>query len=309
MLLLPPTETREKRTRSLSFVPHFGHVAVVGRDDRSPLHPRPRLQQVPNARTPACEEGACTGQSNLAMGIASKGQMGRGQLGRGEMRPRPGGPSIADGLAVAAAAALTFSLGVRFTSGESGGHTWPFLAGAPVGFFLADVASALVHWFFDAYFDPNTPIIGRHVVAPFREHHVAPEALMRHGLLERNANNCLAALPLLAATCAVFDLGRPWPAFVSGSLATASVTLCVSNQIHAWAHAQRPPALVRWLQRAGVLLGRERHAAHHQGAHTRAYATVSGWSNPLLDGARVLDCLEALLAATGISRRTRVEPP
>jgi ubiquitin-conjugating enzyme E2 variant len=94
---------------------------------------------------------------------------------------------------------------------------------------------------------------------------------------------------------------------LSGCLVTASVTLCVSNQIHAWAHAKHPPTFVQWLQSAGILLGADRHAAHHQGAHTNAYATVSGWSNPLLD--RAFAGLEAVLAAAGVARRFRVEQP
>jgi hypothetical protein len=222
---------------------------------------------------------------------------------------RYGGVRLADAMAVAGAAVLTSSLGIRLAASQSPAHVLAFCAGAPVGFFIADVASAVVHWLFDTYFDSDTPLIGRHVVAPFREHHVTPEALMRHGVLERNANNCLAALPLLAVTCAVFDLCGTCRAFASGCLATASVTLCVSNQIHAWAHARHPPAVVLWLQRVGVLLGNERHAAHHQGAHRRAYATVCGWSNPWLDGAGVLARLEAILAAAGIPRRSRLEHP
>ena len=226
---------------------------------------------------------------------------------RGQTAPRSGRAGLADALAVAAAVALVSSLGCPLAASPLGPHDVALLAGAPVGFFMADVASAVVHWLFDTYFGPDTPIIGRHVVAPFREHHLAPEALMRHGLLERNANNCLAALPLLAVTRAMFDVGATWRAFLSGCLVTASVTLCVSNQIHAWAHAKRPPTFVQWLQRAGILLGAERHAAHHQGAHTSAYATVSGWSYPLLD--RALAGLEAVLAAAGVARRFRVEQP
>jgi ubiquitin-conjugating enzyme E2 variant len=213
-----------------------------------------------------------------------------------------------DALAVGAAAALVGSIAARVAGSAPDAHLGAFVAGVPLGVFAADATTAVVHWFFDTYFAPDTPFLGPRVVAPFREHHVAPEAMARHGLLERNANSCLAALPVLFAARAAVDLGATWRALASGCLVTAAVALSLSNQIHAWAHTARPPTLVRWLQAGGVLLRADRHAAHHRGSHTCAYGVVSGWSNVWLDRCRMFARLEAVFAARLPPRRRRLGP-
>lgn len=175
-----------------------------------------------------------------------------------------------------------------------------FACGLGLGYAAADVASGLTHWFCDTYFAPNTRLLGPMIIAPFREHHVDPEALARHGVLERNGNNCLAALPLLLAalwSLAPVAAHAVWLDVLRGFLCALSVTLCLTNQIHAWAHSARPPRVVRGLQRAGVLLAPERHRVHHRGE--RSYAVVSGWSNAVLD--RALARTERALAACGVS--------
>jgi hypothetical protein len=137
------------------------------------------------------------------------------------------------------------------------------------------------------------------LIAPFREHHVDPAALARHGLLERNGNNCLAALPVLALagwSCGAVLDGAAFPSLRSGWLSALACTLCASNQLHAWAHHPCPPRIVRVLQGAGVVLGPEHHAVHHRGG--RSYAVVSGWSNPWLD--RILSAAERRLTALGV---------
>jgi ubiquitin-conjugating enzyme E2 variant len=168
--------------------------------------------------------------------------------------------------------------------------------GLALGFFAADVASGLVHWFCDTYFDPRTPLLGTVFIAPFREHHVDPGALARHGFLERNGNNCLVSIPLLLTAISRLEPGAVTHAaevVAAGFFVAASLTL--TNQIHAWAHGVDAPRPIRVLQRAGVLITPERHARHHRGG--RAYAVVSGWSNALLD--RALARTEVLLAALG----------
>ncbi|MDX1650125.1 MAG: fatty acid desaturase CarF family protein, partial [Myxococcota bacterium] len=62
---------------------------------------------------------------------------------------------------------------------------WPLLAlAAAGGVALADLGSGLVHWFCDTWFRPETPGIGPVLIAPFREHHADPQAIVRRGALE-----------------------------------------------------------------------------------------------------------------------------
>src|SRR6478672_3287095 len=40
-----------------------------------------------------------------------------------------------------------------------------------LGIVLSDFISGFLHWFFDTFFEENTPFVGPHLIAPFREHH------------------------------------------------------------------------------------------------------------------------------------------
>ena len=59
----------------------------------------------------------------------------------------------------------------------------------------------------------------------------------------------------------------------------------LSQQIHCWTHSPRSkvPTVIAWLQRHGLLVSTQSHEAHHRAPHDTNYATVSGWSNPILD--------------------------
>src|SRR5580658_2887286 len=208
---------------------------------------------------------------------------------------------VANAAYVTLASALGAVIVQRMATSLACGPGLPVLLGLALGFLAADVASGLLHWMCDTYLTPTTPLLGPAIIAPFREHHEDPAALGRHGWLERNGNNCLAALPLLLL--AFWSLGRrqpesAWHGIASGCWTGASLTLCLTNQIHSWAHSDDAPRLVRWLQRAGVLIAPERHVVHHCGSGERAYAVVSGWSNGWLD--RALPRAEGVLASLGV---------
>jgi ubiquitin-conjugating enzyme E2 variant len=206
---------------------------------------------------------------------------------------------MTDALGVSAAVLLTTLLCFRFAASLDRLDLPPLALGLALGFLAADAASGLLHWFCDTYFDARAALIGAKLIEPFREHHVDPGALGRHGVLERNGNNCLAALPLLvlALRSLTVSAGLHAPqSWCAGFWTALALTLGITNQIHAWAHAARVPRAVRCLQRAGVLLAPERHAVHHRGG--RAYAVVSGWSNAWLD--RLVVGLELALGSLGL---------
>jgi plasmanylethanolamine desaturase len=215
--------------------------------------------------------------------------------------PRRPWIAVANAAHVTLASALAAALALRMATSLARGPGLPMLLGLALGFVAADVASGLLHWLCDTYLTPATTLLGPTIIAPFREHHEDPAALGRHGWLERNGNNCLAALPLLLL--AFWSLGRwqpesAWHGIASGCSTAASITLCLTNQIHSWAHSDDAPRLVRWLQRAGVLIAPERHVVHHRGSGDRAYAVVSGWSNRWLD--RAVPRAEGVLAFLGV---------
>jgi hypothetical protein len=168
---------------------------------------------------------------------------------------------------------------------------------AGAGWALADLVSGAVHWLGDTFFDEATPLLGPSLIRPFREHHLDPSAITRHGALELSGNNALFVCPLLAAAtpfAAAFG-EEPAATFASTALVSLSGGLLATNQIHAWAHAPRAGWLARALRRLGLAITPEEHARHHTSAHDRAFCITTGWWNPLLDRTRAFARLELAL--------------
>jgi len=202
------------------------------------------------------------------------------------MHPRPhwlwtwlGGAAL---LGAAAAWLAVLMQTVSLTPATWGGATAGVVA-ALLGWLLADLISGVVHLSADELGDERTPLVGRNVIAPFREHHVDPTAMTEHGVVETNGDSALAVLPVLLA--GFFLLGST-PSLATFAqhvgLLSFSAAILLTNQIHQWSHARHAPCSVRWLQRHGLILAPAHHAKHHR-RHDRAFCITSGWCNPLLD--------------------------
>ena len=60
---------------------------------------------------------------------------------------------------------------------------WELAALVLAGYVLADLFTGLLHWFFDTWGSPETPVLGQ-VIAPFRQHHQTPLDIVRHDFLD-----------------------------------------------------------------------------------------------------------------------------
>jgi plasmanylethanolamine desaturase len=169
------------------------------------------------------------------------------------------------------------------------------LAGALIGWIAADIASGTVHWFCDRFFEEDTPVVGRLLIYPFRDHHRDPRAMTRHGLLELMGNSCLILIPL-----AVLMGVRPQPVVLDAAVVSFSLALLLTNLFHCWAHSARVPRLVGRLQDWGVILPVAIHDAHHTAGHLGGYCVTSGWANRWMDGWGVFTRLERVLVALGV---------
>jgi sterol desaturase/sphingolipid hydroxylase (fatty acid hydroxylase superfamily) len=150
---------------------------------------------------------------------------------------------------------------------------------AVLSWMLADFFSGLAHYFADNYGTEDTPLVGRTLIGPFREHHHAPRAMLQHGFLERNGNSALIALPTIC-WIPFFPLNAFFRALAM-VLLMMTMWVVLTNQIHAWSHQDVPPRLVRLLQTCGVLLSPEHHAVHHA-PFERQRALLAGSSVPEL---------------------------
>ena len=171
-----------------------------------------------------------------------------------------------------------------------------------LGVLSADFATGAVHWFCDSFFAADTPVVGRALVAPFREHHVDPQGITRHGLLELHGNSCIPLIMLLLAARALLSAEAAPGLLVHSSLLFFTVATMATNQCHRWAHEISPGPAVRWFQRAGLILSPEMHARHHRGEFRQSYCMTTGWMNPLLDRLRFFPRLEQGIRALNPSR-------
>jgi ubiquitin-conjugating enzyme E2 variant len=218
---------------------------------------------------------------------------------------------VCEAAAIGAACALWLALAMRWLAAApwSAALPWAVVPAAILGVLIADLLSGVIHFACDRFFSERTPLIGRAFIAPFREHHGDPEAIARHGFCERNGNTCIALLPLLIAAHEVFrgPSGMNASALTPFSLALTGA-LAATNEVHAFAHRERAPALVRRLQRAGVILSPAAHLRHHAGGHARAYCITTGWLNPWLDAFEAFARLEAAIRGAARAMRRRRAP-
>jgi hypothetical protein len=187
---------------------------------------------------------------------------------------------------------------------------WRILPALFVGWYLADLASGLVHMYMD--YRPCTPGVGlgtlffyqgsresdeyirlrdeamrrisplERLVFDFKNHHPRPDALGRRTLLRQIGSTVTyASLPfslfLLAA-------GRFWepPAWLMAGAVSFLVGGTFAQYFHGSLHRERVPWFVTLLRRSGLLMTPEAHQLHHDTLR-RDFATNNGWSNPLLN--------------------------
>ncbi len=213
------------------------------------------------------------------------------------------GRSLCGG-AILLAIPLTAAHGAALLVSLDAGSLPPALAGLCLGALLADGLTGLVHWACDTWGDEQTRWIGPSLIRSFREHHRDERAMLAHDWIEVNREPAIAAsavltLLLLPAAQRIFDGHTFAYAFVCSFIAYGAA----ANQLHQWAHMDRPPRWVRLAQRGGMVLSPERHARHHRGQQTSDYCISTGWLNPALDRSGFWRALER-----GISLFTRAQP-
>ncbi len=208
---------------------------------------------------------------------------------------------------IVAALALDATLASRVLRGF-GAHSpglGALVAAALGAYVAADVLSGIVHFLGDSFGTVDTPWLGTTFVLPFRSHHTHPEAIAEHDFIETNGNNAFATLLPVVPTLLLVPVEAGGAATGLGCFVLVlALLLLFTNQIHKWAHVAAPPGVVRMLQRAGILLSPERHAAHHSPPYRGGFCVVSGHANGVLDPIAFFPRLEGGLRKTlGLTRR------
>lgn len=208
------------------------------------------------------------------------------------------------GILILLAIPLTAGHLASLAASFDGSGVVPVLFGLWLGAAAIDGLTGLVHWGCDTWGDEHTRWIGPGLIRGFREHHRDPRAMLVHDWVVVNRE------PAVAATAALLILATPAVHGLVVSHAAVYAFLCsfiaygaAANQLHCWAHQDRPPAWIAALQRAGLVLSPERHARHHRAPRTSSYCISTGWLNPLLDAIGFWRALER-----GVSRLTGARP-
>lgn len=146
-----------------------------------------------------------------------------------------------------------------------------------LGWFTADLITALVHLTLDKLHGTRLqhwPLIGK-TIGEFHEHHEMPRLMVQRGFWESSTETTVASLLAVIFAC----LGYPcfW--------LTVGLGTGFCQEVHKCAHRIVIPGWVKFLQDCRVFIRAEQHALHHNGAFTRNFGILNGWSNPLLNAA------------------------
>lgn len=190
---------------------------------------------------------------------------------------------------------LGFLVQVPRTIGTAGGWVNLVLTGL-TAYVTSDVMTGIAHWSGDTLGHEGVWFFGPNFIRPFREHHVDQKAITRHDFIETNGNNCIGMCPPLAVALLLLPGHEGFGFFACTFVAFVSLFMVATNQFHKWAHADRPPAGARWLQRWGLILSPAHHEVHHARPHDRHYCITVGWMNPVLNSLRFFRAAEWLIA-------------
>ncbi|MEZ4815712.1 MAG: fatty acid desaturase CarF family protein [Bdellovibrionota bacterium] len=168
---------------------------------------------------------------------------------------------------------------------------WALATGAFAGWLLSDVATGTLHWFGDRFFHEDTPIVGSLFVFPFREHHVLPKKMTEHDFFELCGTSGLLVAIFWVV---VYFVRGPQGDFWSYFSLFFGLFGFLTNLFHKWAHMEKLPAFVRFLQKSGLILDPVTHDVHHQ-TYDKYYCVTHGHMNWILEKLQVFQTAEKLL--------------
>jgi hypothetical protein len=172
-------------------------------------------------------------------------------------------------------------VGRGIADGVSTGQVLAIVPAALLALAVGDLASGIVHFLFDQFGSPETPVIGQKFVKPFRDHHDDPLAMTKGDFVAVNSDNLLVSLPVLVLALTLLD-PRRHPA-VGVFVVVLVAVVAMTNQIHKWSHMARVPATVSFAQRHGLILTVPHHDGHHTAPYDRHYCIALGRMDWLLD--------------------------
>lgn len=187
---------------------------------------------------------------------------------------------------------------------------WRIAPALLIGWYLADLASGVVHMVMDylpcpkgvgldrlffyrgARDSADYGALRRDVMArigpidrllfDFKIHHPRPGALGRRSLYQQVGSTIrFIGLPI-AAVAALLAIAVAVPGFVMVALVVFLLGGVLSQYFHGSLHRTENPRFIAALRHVGLLMTPARHDVHHRSLQ-QDFSTINGWSNPLLN--------------------------
>ncbi len=174
------------------------------------------------------------------------------------------------------------------------------VAAVLAGVYLADLASGLLHWAFDTWFDDGTTFV-RRMVLQVREHHIHPGRIFRiHFTQDAGTLSWIALLvtaPWLAAAAfaGAESAAGALLAYVVAAGVVFNPLLVFMLEFHKCGHRPCGPAWVKVLQRLRLVLPVKHHLTHHSDNHDVNYCIINGWADVTLGRLGLFRGLEWLI--------------
>ncbi len=164
-----------------------------------------------------------------------------------------------------------------------------FFAQTLILWLIADFITGVIHWWEDAYGNPNWPIIGKYIIEPNLEHHRSPRLLLQGSYWNRINTSVYAAVMIILALwiCGVFY----WQVVVCLAFSSQG------NEIHAISHRsdKENGRLIMFFQKIGIFQKRKTHGWHHKAPYDTNFLVMTEYLNPLLNKIRFFEFVEWMI--------------
>jgi hypothetical protein len=142
---------------------------------------------------------------------------------------------------------------------------------------LADFIAGIIHWWEDAYGNPNWKYIGKSIVQPNLEHHQYPRKFLK------NSFWISVKISVISGTiiCVILFSFN----FINLTLGAGVMLASLGNEFHAMAHRtdKENGKIVVYLQKIGLIQCRKMHGHHHKSPYNFNYCIMTNYLNPILN--------------------------
>ena len=159
---------------------------------------------------------------------------------------------------------------------------------------LTDLITGTVHWWEDAYGNPNWKVLGKLVVIPNLEHHEKPRKFLKDSSWSRIRLSLIIATILLAG--AYFLNVLVW------EVVFVLIYASFANELHAISHRTKKEngRLIGWLQWIGLIQSKRMHGLHHTSPYNVNYCVMTCYLNPMLNKLGYWEKIERFFLLFGI---------